>query len=140
MTLAVADALIKCNNDYKDLSNKVIKSMKEIGRYYPDCGYGNRFFEWIFSNDDKPYNSYGNGATMRVSPCGWFGNNLSQVKELARKVTEVTHNHPEGIKGAEAVACAVFLARKYCKDKDGIKKIKKYICDNYYNINFTLME
>ena len=73
---------------------------------------------------------------MRVSACGWFCNSLTQAQEQARKVTEVTHNHPEGIKGAEAVTSAIYLARI----KKDIEYIKKYICDNYYNIDFSLDE
>ena len=111
MSLAVCDALMKCRFDYSDLSEQAVKSMQGIGRSYPDCGYGGVFGGWIYSDAPAPYNSYGNGAAMRVSACGYVGNSIDEVKRLSMAVTEVTHNHPEGLKGAEAVAAAVFLAR-----------------------------
>ncbi len=136
MSLAVAKALMDCNGDYSKLHDIVIKDMVEIGRRYPHCGYGTRFSEWILEDDHKPYNSYGNGSAMRVSPCGYVGNSLKEVKMLSKIVSEVSHNHREGIKGAEAVAVAIYLARK----KKSIEEIKQYIIKNYYNINFTLDE
>ena len=136
MTLAVAKALLDCKGNYSDLSEKTISAMQEIGRPYPDCGYGGAFFHWIYSDDPKPYNSYGNGAAMRVSACGFIAETLNEAKELSRKVTEVTHNHPEGIKGAEATAVAIFLARKGYK----INEIREYIHTHYYKMDFTLDE
>lgn len=111
MTLAVYNALIVCDGVYDDLSEHTVRSMQTFGRQNPHAGYGRGFRRWLFSTDPQPYNSYGNGAAMRVSPCGWFGRTLEEVKDLSYKVTCVTHNHPEGIKGAEATAVAVFLAR-----------------------------
>ena len=136
MTIAIAKSLLDCEGNYKDLNFIVIENMKDFGRRYQYCGFGFRFYDWIKGNSTEPYNSFGNGAAMRVSPCGIVGKSIDEVKMLSKKVTEVTHNHPEGIKGAEATAIAVYLA----KQGKSIKEIKKYICDNYYKIDFTLDE
>ncbi len=94
------------------------------------------FYQWIFTDNPKPYNSFGNGAGMRVSPAGFAANNLKQAVSLSRAVTAVTHNHPEGIKGAEAVAVAIFLARTgHTKDE-----IKRKISESYYPLDFTADE
>lgn len=85
--------------------------MQSVGRNYPDCGYGGSFQEWIFSDNPKPYNSYGNGAAMRVSAAGFATESLEEAKVLSKLVTEVSHNHPEGIKGAEATAVAIYMAK-----------------------------
>lgn len=134
MSLAICKALLDCKNDFSDLSEKAIHTMQEVGRPYPHCGYGGNFYGWIYSDDPQPYNSFGNGAAMRVSACGFVGSSLEEVKLLSRKVTEVTHNHPEGIKGAEATAVAVYLART----GHSILEIRDYVNDNYYPMDFTL--
>lgn len=134
MTLAVCDALMKSNGDTKVLSEIAIKSMQYIGRQYPECGYGGSFHRWVFSNSPFPYNSYGNGAAMRVSACGYVGRSIEEVIALSRAVTEITHNHPEGIKGAEATAVAVFLART----GRSMLEIRDYIHEHYYQFDFTL--
>lgn len=136
MTLAVADAILKCNNDYSNLSNIAINSMQELGKKYPRAGYGLHFNKWIHSDNPQPYGSYGNGAAMRVSPCGYAAKTIDDAITLSNHVTKVSHNHKEGIKGAEAVSVAVFLARQ----KNSIDDIKKHIVNNYYNIDFTLDE
>ena len=136
MTIAVYQALKDCNGDYSNLSQHAIARMKEYGRRYPDRGYGSRFVWWLFSSDVKPYNSLGNGAAMRVSAVAYFANSIEQVKQLSYDVTAVTHNHPEGIKGAEATAVAVYLA-KCGKSKE---EIAQYVSDNYYPLNFTVDE
>lgn len=136
MTLAVAKAILISKDNYSDLANNVVKCMQNIGRNYPDCGYGCSFNNWIFSNNPIPYNSYGNGAAMRVSAAGIVANSIEEVKMLSKIITKVTHNHPEGIKGAEATAVAIYMA----KVGYNILEIKKYINKNYYNINFTLDE
>ena len=110
MSLAVCDALMHCKPDYSDLSNITIESMQRIGRPYPHCGYGGSFYRWMYSDNPQPYNSYGNGAAMRVGGCGYVANSVAEAAALSRAVTETTHNHPEGIKGAEATAIAVYLA------------------------------
>ncbi len=158
MTCAVAEALMNGGKD-----EDFIAAMKKYGRMYPDAGYGVRFGSWIFSDSTEPYNSYGNGSAMRVSPCGWIMNCgytartgmwPSNARRLARLSAEVTHNHPEGIKGAMAVTDAIFMARYYfggfCGDfekpinEDHAKckrRIKEYIEEEYgYNLSRTLDE
>ncbi|MBR4171582.1 MAG: ADP-ribosylglycohydrolase family protein [Kiritimatiellae bacterium] len=140
MTLAVADAITKWregeDRSYASLSVETVKSMQEFGRLYPRAGYGGSFRRWLRDENPLPYNSWGNGAAMRVSACGWAGQTLDEVKAMSRAVTEVTHNHPEGIKGAEATAVATFLARTG-KSKDEIRAI---IMRDYYLLDFTLDE
>ena len=132
MTIAVADALLNGGT-----ADDFIDSMKRIGRLYPDSGYGGRFGSWVLSDEREPYNSWGNGSAMRVSPCGWFAESLVEAETLAEKSAAVTHNHPEGIKGAKATAAAIYLARNG-KIKD---KIKKYIESKYgYDLSRTLDE
>ncbi|MGE6365790.1 N-6 DNA methylase [Bacillus paramycoides] len=134
MSLAIAKALLESKVDYSDLSENAVKYMQGIGRYYPNCGYGGRFRDWIHSDNPTPYGSYGNGAAMRVSTCGFVANSLEEVKQLSKSVTEVTHNHPEGLKGAEATAVAIFLANA----GNNLLEIRDYIMKNYYPLNFTL--
>lgn len=134
MSLAVAKAIMDCESEYDNLSSKAIASMQELGRIYKNAGYGGSFIKWIMDEDPKPYNSYGNGSAMRVSPCGYAASSIEEVKELSALVTKVSHDHPEGMKGAEAVAVAVFLA-KTGKTKE---EIREYIIENYYEIKFTL--
>jgi len=135
MTLAIAEAILACEGDWKKLGNYAANYMQIIGRKYPNCGYGSMFGKWIFSNDPKPYNSFGNGAAMRVSPCGFVAQTENEAKMLSKIVTEVTHNHPEGIKGAEAVVIAIFMARNGASKDD----IKKRIENEYYQLDFTLV-
>lgn len=134
MTVAVAQALLNSNFTEDDINKKAIKYFKEYGRKYPDAGYGGRFFGWIFSDNIKPYNSFGNGSAMRVSPCGFLANSIEEAKFLSKAVTEVTHNHPEGLKGAEATAVCIYLA----KTNHSIDEIREYVNNNYYKINFKL--
>lgn len=136
MTLALCDALLKSAQNPEELSTQAVKSMQAIGRPYPHSGYGGRFFYWMYDDNPQPYRSYGNGAAMRVGGCGWAGNSIEEVKALSKAVTEVTHNHPEGLKGAEATAVAVYLARTG-SSKD---EIRKYITENYYPLDFTIDE
>lgn len=134
-TIAVANALL--NNYPFDLSKDGVEKLKEDIKYslidfvhkYPDRGYGGNFYNWVF-NDEKhnPYNSCGNGSAMRVSSIGWLANSEEEVKKLARITAIPTHNHIEGIKGAEAVAMCIFMAR----NKRSKQEIKEYIYDNYY--------
>lgn len=134
MSLAIAKAVLDCEGSFEDLSQKAVSCMQELGRQYKNAGYGGNFYKWIWTDDPQPYNSYGNGSAMRISPCGFAASSLEEAKELSAKVTEVSHNHPEGMKGAEAIAVAIFLARS------GVKKeeIREYILANYYEIGFTL--
>ena len=140
MTLAVAQAILDWrtngSGDMADLSAAAVSRMQEFGLRYPHAGYGGAFRRWLKESNPQPYNSWGNGAAMRVSACGWAGRTLDEVKAMSRAVTEVTHNHPEGIKGAEATAVCVFLARQG-KSKD---EIKAYVSEHYYPLDFTLDE
>lgn len=110
--------------------------MQALGRKYPDCGFGGHFYKWLFSSDPQPYNSFGNGAAMRVSVAGFAANSLDEAKLIARKITEVTHNHPEGLKAAEAVTVAIYMARK----GSSMLEIRDVITRNYYSLGFTLDE
>ncbi len=134
MSLAIARAIMECEGNYEDLSQKAVDAMQELGRAYKNAGYGGSFYEWIWEEDPQPYNSWGNGSAMRVGPCGFAADSIEQVKELSAAVTKVSHNHPEGLKGAEAVAVAVYLA-KTGESKDAIRK---HIEENYYEIGFTI--
>ena len=134
MSLAIAKALLESKADYSDLTKNAVKYMQNIGRHYPDYGYGGRFRDWIHSDNPKPYESYGNEAAMRISACGFVANSLEEAKQLSKAVTEVTHNHPEGLKGAEATAVVIFLARS----GKNLLEIRDYITKNYYPLNFTL--
>ncbi len=134
MTLALAQAILVSKPDHSDLGKNAVEYMQSVGRNYPDCGYGGGFRKWMFSDDPKPYNSYGNGAAMRVSAAGFAANSIEEAKDIAKKITEVTHNHPEGIKGAEATAVAIYMA----KTGSSLLEIRDYIVKNYYPMNFTL--
>ena len=140
MTIAVADAIAKwrarSDASYGALSRIAIESMQAFGRLYPHAGYGGSFRRWLAADNPQPYNSWGNGAAMRVSACGWAGQTLDEVKAMSRAVTEVTHNHPEGIKGAEATAVATFLART----GKSMEEIREVIVRDYYPLDFTLDE
>ena len=103
LTVAVAKAILD------DMGYNF--AVKEIGRKYPNAGYGGTFIKWLFSDDCEPYNSWGNGSAMRVSPVGFAFDTKEKVLDEAKKTAEITHNHPEGIKGAQATALAVFLAK-----------------------------
>ena len=137
MTVAVADALLAGGT-----SLDFIEAFKKWGRLYPDAGYGGRFFNWIMSDSVEPYNSWGNGSAMRVSPCGW----VDGSSQKARLSAMVTHNHPEGVKGALAVADLIYMGRSY-KGMNGFTlegfkdKIKEYIEGKYgYDLSLSLDE
>jgi len=119
LTIAIADSILN-NKNY-------VSTLKEYGRRYAFGDYGVGFSKWLNSESLEPYNSFGNGSAMRVSPVGFAFDTIEKVREEAKRSAEATHNHPEGIKGAEAVASAIFFARKgYEKDQ-----IKDYIEDNF---------
>ena len=99
---------------YPRLRANAVYWMRSIGQHYPNCGYGGRFYWWMFITDNPaPYDSFGNGAAMRVSPAGFAARSMEEAIALAKAVTEVTHNHPEGIKGAEATAVAAHIVAHY---------------------------
>lgn len=146
MTLAVGKALLETEKamkekkdsgkqyDYTTLERLTIKSMQAIGRKYPDRGYGNMFLQWIWNDDPEPYYSFGNGAAMRISPVAYVANNKDELYRLSETVTSVTHNHPEGVKGAEAAALAIYLSRLQTSKRNIYREISK----RYYNIDFKL--
>ena len=146
MTFAVAEALMNGGGD-----ENFIRFMKRYGLLYPRAGYGGTFVRWLASDTTEPYNSWGNGSAMRVSSCGWIANldipieeGLKLTEDLAKKSAEVTHNHPEGIKGAQATAVSIFFMR-HGKSKNAIKeykeKLKDYIKDRFeYDLDFTIEE
>lgn len=136
MTLAIAKALLESNSDYSDLSRCVVHCMQEVGQPYPDCGYGGSFWHWMYSKDPLPYNSFGNGAAMRVSACGFIAKAFEEAKFLSGVVTSVSHNHPEGLKGAEATTAAIYYART----GSSIDEIREMIHKHYYPMDFTLDE
>jgi len=117
---------------------RLVKEMAELGAFYWYAGYGGRFYQWLKGKDGYlPYNSWGNGSAMRVSPVGWFFDTEEEVLKYAEMSAAVTHNHPEGIKGAQATAMCIFLARKGAT-KD---EIKKYVEDKFeYNLDRTVEE
>jgi len=124
LTLATMYAIIN-QKDYAE-------TYQSFSRNYPNRGYGGNFRDWIASDNPQPYNSWGNGSAMRVSPVGWYGGSLDDVMAEARRSAEVTHNHPEGIKGAQSTAAAIYMARTG-KSKD---EIKKFIVDTFqYNLD-----
>lgn len=113
MTLAVADALMGVSADLEEeeIRRRLVRSLQAFGRAYPDIGYGARFYRWLMDPDPQPYGSWGNGSAMRVCAAAWLFEDLDTVRRMARLSADVTHDHPEGIKGAEATAAAIFLAR-----------------------------
>ncbi len=130
MTIAVADWL---------LSGVPLQTvMTDWGKVFPAAGYGGMFYRWLFKSENKtPYNSFGNGSGMRVSPCGYFAKTLDEALDLAKQSAEVSHNHPEGIKGAQAIAVAIFMARKKAKKEE----IRAYIEQTFdYNLHRTCDE
>lgn len=139
MTISIAEALMQYESidetNTDEFKEKLIDVMHEIGIKYPDCGYGGHFLMWILRNKREPYNSFGNGSAMRVSSVGWYAKSLEETELIAKVTAEVSHNHPEGIKGAVATAGAVFLARTGAT----MDEIKKYI-SKYYTIDFTIDE
>ena len=134
MSLAVAKAILDCGEDVDSLGKTAISAMQELGRIYKNAGYGGTFIKWLQAEDPQPYNSFGNGSAMRVGPCGFAAKDLDEARLLSAKVTEISHNHPEGMKGAEAIAVAVYLARSG-KSKE---EIRYYITSHYYEIGFSI--
>ena len=112
MTIAVAEALMDTlGKTDEEIRAALVASMRKWGLRYPDAGYGIMFYHWLHAWEPKPYGSFGNGSAMRVSSAGWLFDSLEETRRIARLTAEVTHNHPEGLKGAEATASAIFLAR-----------------------------
>ena len=137
MTLAVASALMRNYREKIDLGEAAVEEMQRFGRLYPDAGYGGMFVGWLESDDPRPYNSFGNGAAMRVSPVGWEARNEDEVREWSQTVTAVTHNHPEGLRGAESVAMAIYLLRQGMNKEQLKARIEK---DYGYDLSKTVDE
>lgn len=136
MKLCLIDSINDKNDiDYNDIMKK-LKEWIEVGRKYQQCGFGRRSFEWIKTDNHEPYNSYGTGAVMRISPVGVVARDKEELKDISYKITRVSYNHPDGIKGAEAVAMMIYLI------KEGLtkKELKEYFVKNYYPIDFTIKE
>ena len=139
MTIAIAEALMNAGVDatVAEIEAECIKSMQKWGRRYPNAGYGARFIDWVFSKDPKPYGSFGNGSAMRVSAAGWLYDSIECTREVARATANVSHNHPEGIKGAECTAAVIFLGRT------GVSKeaIKEYVIHEFgYDLSKSVDE
>ena len=115
LTVAVMEWLIDTGGNS---SKELAEYLKDWATNYPNVGYGGKFKTWVLSDSDKPINSYGNGAGMRVSPCAFYANTLEECLDLAKKSAEITHNHEEGIKGAQAIAEAIYLARSGAGKQD----------------------
>lgn len=139
MTIAVAEALIGlgADADEEHVKADVVRFMRHWGRCYPRVGYGGLFRQWLVTDDPQPYGSFGNGAAMRVSSVGWLYDSLTRTREVARWTAEVTHNHPEGAKGAETVASAIYLGRMGHSKEE----INDYITQEFgYDLTRTLDE
>lgn len=138
MTLAVAKALMEtAGQDDGAIRTALVRSMQALGRQYPNSGYGGMFRQWLRSADPQPYHSFGNGSAMRVSAVGWLYPTLDATLHAARLTAEVTHDHPEGIKGAQATAAAIFLARTGHSKPE----IKQYVEQTFgYDLNRTCDE
>ncbi len=138
MTIAVAEALMDTlGKDDTTIKNELVSSMCKWGNRYPYAGYGNKFYGWLRDKNHAPYGSFGNGSAMRVSSAGWLFDSLEETRRIARLTAEVTHNHPEGIKGAEATASAIFLSLSGSSKKF----IKDYIVNEFgYDLSRTCDE
>ena len=139
MTLAVGKVFVDAMPNAKDewILNLLANRMREFGRMFPDAGFGGMFRHWLFNPEAKAYRSFGNGSAMRVSSVAWLYNDIDSVRHAAKLSAIVTHNHPEGIKGAEATASAIFLARTGHSKLE----IKKYIEQEFgYDLSRTCDE
>lgn len=139
MTVAIAEALMNAGKDadVEVIRKECIKSMKKWGKKYPNAGYGARFIHWVLTDEPTPYNSLGNGSAMRVSATGWLYDSIERTREVAKATAEVSHNHPEGIKGAECTAAVMFLARNGATKGE----IKEYVIKEFgYDTSKTVDE
>ncbi len=135
MTVAVGlvTAASACTDEDK-YKTDLVRFMRLLGREYPDAGYGHRFNIWLQTDEHIPYRSYGNGSAMRVSPVAWKAQSLEEAERLAKWSSEITHDHPDGIRGAQAVAAAIYLART----THDMGRIRGYISSYYYPLDFRL--
>ena len=129
MTIAVAEALMDSMGGTDDeIREALVNSMRSWGARYPDAGYGGMFYSWLHSDDPQPYGSFGNGSAMRVSSAGWLFDDFDKTQKIARLTAEVTHNHPEGIDGAECVASLIWMARNG-ESKEEIRNFARLVYD-----------
>ena len=134
MTVAVAEALLDAQGKGREERREaVVRSLQKWGRRYPDAGYGGRFYGWLYADDSRPYNSWGNGSAMRVSSAGWLFDTLEETREAAVDTACVTHDHPEGIKGAECTAAVIWLARHGSTKAE----IREYAEKEFYPLDMT---
>jgi ADP-ribosylglycohydrolase len=139
MALAIAKAVMRAGIHADEVTMKAefVECMQDIGNRYAQGEYGGRFAGWLISPNPQPYGSFGNGSAMRVSSIGWFFETMERTREVARWSAEVTHNHPEGVKGAESVASAIYLARHGASKEE----IKQYVIDSFgYDLSRTCDE
>lgn len=136
MTVAVAKALLESDADWTALGTNTVKCMQELGRKYPNCGYGQMFWLWLHKQNPKPYGSLGNGSAMRISPVAYAAKTMEQCLDFSDAVTNVSHNHPQGVLGARAAAVATWAAIHDWKKQE----IKELIQDQFYDLNFTIKE
>ena len=138
MTCAVADWLI---NDPDHTHEGLVKIIHKYGRKYPNVSYGTNFRIWLETNQTRPYNSFGNGSAMRISPIGFYANSLEEALKLAKISAEVTHNHPEGIKGAQAVVAITYIMRNASVNDNvntALEEVKKFVKEHYsYKVEYT---
>lgn len=136
LTVAVVEALLKYNpDDEENFKENLIDIFHKYGGLYPDVGYGGHYLSWVENKRREPYNSCGNGSAMRTSAVGWYAKSIEECEKIAKLCAEVTHNHPDGIAGAQAVAGVIFLARNGAS-KD---ELKAYM-ERYYLVDFTVDE
>ena len=139
ITIAVAETLLSFEkideNNVEEFKSKLVQIMRKNGKQHLLSGFGVKFFNWLMQKNPKPYNSFGNGSAMRVSPVAWYADTLQETFFLAKATTEITHNHPEGIKGAISTAGAIFLA----KNGASMSEIQDFV-SQYYIIDFSIDE
>ena len=131
MTMAVAETLLKCNDNYDNIENIAIDTFVEVGRKYIRCGFGGSFYNWIKSDNHEPYGSFGNGSAMRISPVAVAIRDVNIMKKIAEKITNISHNHVDSVTGSNAVCVAINMALNN-KTKE---EIKKQIEDEFFNID-----
>ncbi len=136
MTAAISKACCKYveNKDQEEFKHNCVRYMQDLGKKHINAGYGGTFIYWLLSDNPKPYNSYGNGSAMRVSPVAWVSETLEEAEKLAKLSAEVTHNHPYGIAGAQAVSGSIWIML-HGGNKESVKK---YIESNYYQLDFKI--
>ena len=138
VTCCIAESLMRSweKDRFATLSKVAERTLHEIGIWYPTCGFGGKFFKWMYTKNAQPYYSCGNGSAMRISPVADIARSVEEAIDLSYKVTCITHNHPDGIKGAEAVAVASVMAKQGKSKED----IRKYVEDNYYDLGMTVSD